>query len=187
MNVYERAKAYVGAKAYLHTELGNVGPHYVSEGYVAGFNAAKGDPEVTAPLVRAARDQERKRVKAILECEEADGREKLAKRFAYQSDMTAEAAIAIMKDTPAERPKLLNPETDALLAAALRGAGLKPESALNLAMHAERLPTTPPSQPGPEPKDSVASLNVTEINRERIESEHRQREEELARQEAMRR
>lgn len=50
--------------------------------------------------VRAAVDAERKRTSAIIGAPEAKGREALANYFAYETEMTAEAAIAAMAKAP---------------------------------------------------------------------------------------
>ena len=45
--------------------------------------------------------EERQRIAAILSCEEARGREELARALALETDLTLEAATKILKSSPA--------------------------------------------------------------------------------------
>lgn len=69
----------------------------------SGTAAAPSAPAVDAAKVAAdARAAERARVNAILGHEEAKGREKLAQHLASNTEMDAEAAIAVLKVSPKE-------------------------------------------------------------------------------------
>lgn len=73
------------------------------EGAETGDQASNGAqaPQVDTGAVRAEGAQaERQRVSAILGSEEAKGREDLAKHLAFESDMTAEAAVAVLGKSP---------------------------------------------------------------------------------------
>jgi hypothetical protein len=93
------------ANAYVRTHARGMGwtvQQQRSHGgaFMAGFDAGGKHPETAAPLVRAARDAERKRIRSILEHPEAQGRKELAQHLAYESDTTVDAAVALLKRAP---------------------------------------------------------------------------------------
>lgn len=75
----------------------------------AAINQLKGERDAAVAKARidgleAGRKEgataERTRLKAILGSEEANGREAFAQVYAFETDMTAEAAVASLKDKP---------------------------------------------------------------------------------------
>jgi len=147
---HELATIYTSGRAYQVARLGPGADHELRSAYVAGFEAAKGDPEATAPVARAARDRERERIKAIVGSPEARGRAAMAEQLAYSSDMPADQARALLKSAPEDRHGLLGREQNALLRAALKGAGLDHRSVLDLAMQGEggaHIAAQPPVEP----------------------------------------
>lgn len=70
------------------------------------------EPELAASLVKEGReagvkdgvalgrDDERKRISAILDSDATEGRESLARHFAFRTDMSAEAALAALEASP---------------------------------------------------------------------------------------
>src|SRR5690606_25245933 len=57
----------------------------------------------TAALANEARTNERARVEGIQTCEEAKGRTQLASHLAFKTDMSVDAAKAILAAAPAEQ------------------------------------------------------------------------------------
>jgi ATP-dependent Clp protease, protease subunit len=82
--------------------------------------------------VKTAKAEATNRIKAIMTCDEAKGREKLAEHFAYSTEMSADDAIAALKVASAATAENDNGggaeayATARLAAAALAGGGGKP-------------------------------------------------------------
>ena len=167
---FELATAYTSSRSYAISRLGPGADHEARTAFVAGFEAARSDPEATAPVVRSARDRERERIKAIVGSPEARGRTAMAEQLAYGSDMTADQARALLKSAPEDRHGLLGREQSALLKAALRGAGLSDRvGVLDLAMASEGAGRIA-SQPGPEPTSAtIHAIDAAAIYARRAE------------------
>lgn len=82
--------------------------------------AAAPAPAAPAPATASA-DDAKGRIKAILDAPEAKGREAMAKHLAFDTDQTAEAAIALLKVAP-EAAAPAAPAPDATAYAAERQA-----------------------------------------------------------------
>lgn len=86
-----------------------------AEEHTAALNSANAENALAVTTARAEGREaglkegataERTRVQAILGSEEAKGREAFAQVYAFETGMTAEAAVAALKDKPkAEAPK----------------------------------------------------------------------------------
>jgi hypothetical protein len=70
-----------------------------SAGHVEGESAGK------AEGVKEGATAERKRIAAILDDDKAKGRESLARHFAFETDQSAEQALAALEKAPAEASK----------------------------------------------------------------------------------
>ncbi len=98
----------------------------LAEGEKAGIEKAANDAaKITADAMTAAKE----RAKAILGSADAKGREDLAQHLAFESDMTAEAAVGVLSKSPKAAPpsrlgEVPNPDVDLDAPPATAGEGL---------------------------------------------------------------
>lgn len=110
--------AGVSASASISTEHKPKGEDMPQENQGAQqqpINAAVQQPQDSAKIAADAASAERTRIAAIIESEESEGRETLAKHFAFKTAMAPEDAIAAMAASPkavAEATKSVNATDD---------------------------------------------------------------------------
>lgn len=85
--------------------------------------------EARAEGMKAGAGAERARIQAILEHAQAEGRDATAKHLAFSTDMSAEAAVALLATMPKAVPvAAADPALLAAVAGMATGAGVKPEA-----------------------------------------------------------
>jgi ATP-dependent Clp protease, protease subunit len=91
---------------------GQKGERPMSDKKPADAPAAESEAAIATAKAEGARAAQ-ERIKAIMTCEEAKGREGLAQHFAYETEMTAEAAVSALAKAPKADAAPPTPTNDA--------------------------------------------------------------------------
>jgi hypothetical protein len=131
-------------------------PRQQKEASMTDKTTAAAPPADTAGAVAEAVKAAQARIKAIMASDEAKGRQELAEHFAYETDMTAEAAIAALAKAPTAAAAPERPSEEE----SPEGYAARRTAAAGLA--------APGHQPERKPK---ASLNRSEIYASRAKAQ----------------